>query len=356
MRKIIHIDADSFYASVEVRENPALAGKPVAVGGSPSGRGVIAAASYEARAFGVRSAMPSARAVQQCPALILLPPRFDLYRAVSRQLHGVFREYTARIEPLSLDEAYLDVTGSQQHGGSATLIAQEIRARIRDELRLTVSAGIAPNKFLAKVASDWKKPDGIFTLAPAQVADFVRVLPVTRIMGVGRVTAQRMQRLGIRTCGDLQGWAPEALARHFGRQGQRLWELAHGQDEREVNPSRVRKSISVERTYPQDLAQPEAMQEALAALLDELGARFRRIEADYLPSKRFVKLRFADFTQTTLDEALPDPTCPWRDPAIFARLLQTAWQRRALPIRLLGAGLRLEPRAQPHPDLPLFPR
>lgn len=356
MRKIIHIDADAFYASVEVRENPALAGRPVAVGGSPEGRGVVAAASYEARKHGVRSAMPSARAVQQCPGLVLLPPRFDLYRAVSRQFHEIFREYTERIEPLSLDEAYLDVSGSQRHQGSATRIAEEIRARIREELRLTVSAGVAPNKFLAKVASDWKKPDGLFTLAPAQVADFVQALPVSKIMGVGKVTAQKMQRLGIATCGDLQRLPMDELIQRFGKYGQRLAELARGQDEREVNPSRIRKSISVEHTYPQDLAQEAAMQRALADILKELLARFRKIEADYLPSKRFVKLRFRDFTQSTLDEALPSPAEPWHQPEVFARLLQKCWQRKSLPIRLLGAGLRLEPRAPApqKPQLPLF--
>lgn len=355
MRKIIHIDADSFYASVEMREDPSLRDKPVAVGGSSERRGVIATANYAARAFGVHSAQPSARARQLCPDLIIISPRFDLYRQVSGQFREIFAEFTDRIEPLSLDEAYLDVSDSRQCSGSATLIAREIRRRIRDELNLTVSAGVAPNKFLAKVASDWDKPDGLFTISPEMVADFVLQLPVSRINGVGRVTSEKLRKLGVETCGDLQGIPVEVLARRFGKYGPRLAELAQGIDDREVKTSRIRKSISVERTYATDIAGDAELQEALDAVLAELAQRFEKIEQQYFPTKRFVKLKFRDFTQTTLEELFGDRGEHWHVPDEFRRLLSSARQRKALPIRLLGAGLRLEPRhSQDEDQLSLF--
>ena len=345
MRKIIHIDADSFYASVEMRENPELRDKPIAVGGSAERRGVIATANYAARKFGVHSAQPSARARQLCPELIIISPRFDLYRSVSNQFREIFAAFTERIEPLSLDEAYLDVTDSPHCDGSATLIAEEIRRRVRDDLQLTVSAGIAPNKFLAKVASDWNKPDGSFTIAPAMVADFVRDLPVSRINGVGRVTTEKLRKLGVETCGDLQQVPVPELARKFGKYGPRLADLAHGKDDREVKTSRVRKSISVERTYPRDLESGEELREALQKLLEELAERFSRIDTQYFPTKRFVKLKFRDFTQTTLEEGIPERGDGWLIPGEFERLLFAARERQPLAIRLMGAGLRLEPRA-----------
>ena len=355
-RKIIHIDADSFYASVETRENPDLVGRPLAVGGSAEGRGVIATANYEARAFGVRSAMASARAVALCPGLLILPPRFDLYRAVSRQFHAIFHDYASLVEPLSLDEAYLDVSASTRCQGSATLIAAEIRARIRSELALTVSAGVAPNKFLAKVASDWRKPDGLFTIAPEQVAQFVAALPVARISGVGRVTAEKLRRLGVATCGDLQAIPLETLVQRFGRYGSRLFELARGEDGRRVQPSRLRKSISVERTFATDLQQLPDMIEALDALLAELERRFARIAGSYAPIKRVIKVKYGDFTQTTLEEMMVDRAQEWNRPPEFHRLLEAAWARGGGPVRLLGAGLRLRPRAAgaDAQQLPLF--
>ncbi|MEP5763673.1 MAG: DNA polymerase IV [Halieaceae bacterium] len=345
MRKIIHIDADSFYASVEMREDPALADKPIAVGGSSERRGVIATANYRAREFGVRSAIPSARARQLCPQLIIIPPRFDLYRKVSGQFREIFADYTELIEPLSLDEAYLDVSDCQHCNGSATLIANEIRQRIREELQLTVSAGVAPNKFLAKVASDWNKPDGTFTIAPSQVSDFVLQLPVSRINGVGKVTTEKLRRLGVVNCGDLQQIPVETLARHFGKYGPRLAQLAQGVDHREVKTSRIRKSISVERTYAEDINTEADMLDALEAVLEELETRFGKIEKQYYPSKRFIKLKFKDFKQTTLEELISDRGEPWLSKGDYSRLMQSAWQRQAMPIRLLGAGLRLEPRA-----------
>ena len=342
-RKIIHVDADSFYASVELRENPALAGRPLAVGGRSDRRGVIAAASYEARAFGVHSAMASARAQALCPELLILPARFDLYREVSAQMHDIFRDYTELIEPLSLDEAYLDVSDAAVHAGSATLIATDIRRRVRAELGITVSAGVAPNKFLAKVASDWDKPDGLFTLPPEQVAAFVLQLPVSKINGVGKVTAKKLGAMGVRTCGDLQALSLAILVKRFGKYGRRLHEVARGVDERRVQASRPRKSISVERTFAEDIAGLPAMAEALEDLLLELDRRFRRIDQQYRPSKRFVKIKYRDFTQTTLEEAMPANGEPWNAAGQYQRLLRTAWPRGAKPVRLLGAGLRLQP-------------
>jgi len=329
---------------VEMRENPSLVGKPIAVGGSSDRRGVVATANYEARKFGVHSAMSSARALQQCPDLIIIPPQFELYRAVSRQFHEIFRDYTDLIEPLSLDEAFLDVSDCEQCGGSATLIANEIRQRVRETLKLTVSAGVAPNKFLAKVASDWNKPDGTYTIPPDKVAEFVVTLPVSKINGVGKVTAEKMRRMGVITCGDLQGVPVEELAKRFGKYGPRLAQLARGIDDREVKTDRIRKSISVERTYPQDLTSETEMLEALDDILKELQQRFAKIEEHYAPCARFIKVKFHDFTQTTLDEAISNRGAAWLNRDDYQRMLRAGWQRKGLPVRLLGAGLRLEPK------------
>jgi len=349
-RKIIHIDADSFYASVETRENPALEGRPLAVGGRADRRGVIATANYAARAFGVRSAMASSRALALCPQLLILPPRFEIYRAVSAQFHAIFRDYTHLIEPLSLDEAFLDVSACEQFQGSATLIAADIRRRVRLKLGLTVSAGIAPNKFLAKVASDWQKPDGMYTIAPDQVAAFVLTLPVNKINGVGRVTAEKLRRMGVQSCGDLQQLALETLVQRFGKYGQRLYDVARGIDHRPVQASRLRKSISVERTYAQDIDLMPAMIVQVDELLQELAARFRKIADRYFPTKRVIKIKYSDFTQTTLEEAIGDSGEPWNDAAAFHRLVTTAWPRGAKPVRLLGAGLRLQPLGESEVD------
>ena len=353
-RKIIHIDADSFYASVEVRDNPELRGKPIAVGGQSDRRGVIATASYEARKFGVRSAMASSRAMALCPSLSILPPRFEVYRSISQQFHQIFADYTELVEPLSLDEAYLDVSDCERCSGSATLIASEIRERVRSELKLTVSAGVAPNKFLAKVASDWHKPDGQFTIAPEEVAEFVLQLPVSKINGVGRVTAGKLRRMGVETCGDLQGLPLETLMASFGKYGRSLHEVARGEDRRLVKPSRQRKSISVERTFAEDIEQLDAMGEALASLLLELQRRYDKISRDYLPGKRFVKIKYRDFSQTTLEEGIAPSASGWYSPADFQRMMAAAWVREAKPIRLLGAGLRLQPSSADSDQLSLF--
>ena len=339
LRKIIHIDADSFYASVEMRDNPELRDKPIAVGGAAERRGVVATANYAARKFGVHSAMSSARAKKQCPDLIIIPPRFEVYRDVSRQFHEIFAGYSELIEPLSLDEAFLDVSECDLCEGSATLMANEIRQRIREQLNLTVSAGVAPNKFLAKVASDWNKPDGTFTVAPSQVAEFVFALPVSKIMGVGKVTNKKLRKMGVITCGDLQAIPLETMAKRFGKYGPRLQQLAHGIDNRPVKTDRLRKSISVERTYPEDKVSEADILEALTDILEELQRRFTKIERRYYPTKRFIKIKFADFTQTTLDEVMHDRgqgRCSEED---YRRLMSAGWKRQEAPVRLLGAGL-----------------
>ncbi|OZG71014.1 DNA polymerase IV [Hahella sp. CCB-MM4] len=341
-RKIIHIDADSFYASVEIRENPSLADLPVAVGGSPSRRGVISTCNYVARKYGVHSAMSSARAIQLCPQLVFVRPRFELYRTVSRQIQEIFREYTDLIEPLSLDEAYLDVTNCHQCKGSATLIAEEIRQKVRERVNVTVSAGVAPNKFLAKVASDWNKPDGIFVVKPKDVSRFVFQLPVKKINGVGKVTAAKMEGLGIITCGDLQLWTIADLTRHFGNSGERLYRLARGIDDRPVNTDRIRKSLSTEHTYDKDLMDYAAVEERAPAIYEELTHRYGRVSDQYRVTKRFVKVKFADFTQTTLEELIPSPSEPWQSLPDFLRLLKAAWERQSKPVRLLGMGVRLK--------------
>lgn len=343
MRKIIHIDADSFYASVEVRDNPGLVGRPIAVGGRAERRGVIATSNYEARKYGVRSAMASSRAMSLCPELVILPARFDLYREISGQFHEVFRHYTDLIEPLSLDEAFLDVTGSDCCRGSATLMAEDIRRRIQEETQLTVSAGVAPNKFLAKVASDWNKPDGVFTISPEDVAGFVRELPVNKINGVGKVMTGKLQKMGVVTCGDLQAVPLTDLVKRFGKYGKRLSEVAHGVDDRQVHSSRVRKSISVEHTFAEDIDDLDGVIAELDQLLSELARRFQKIDSSYYPLKRVVKIKYRDFTQTTLEEGLSTSGEDWCSAEQFRRLMAAAWPRGAKPVRLLGLGLRLQP-------------
>ncbi len=342
-RKIIHIDADAFYASVEIRDNPNFVGKPIAVGGSVDKRGVIAASSYEARAYGVRSAMPSAQAMALCPGLLIIPPRFDLYRSVSNEMHEIFRNYTQLIEPLSLDEAYLDVSQATHFKGSATRIASDIRREVRDLLKITASAGIAPNKFLAKVASDWNKPDDQFTITPQEVPGFILDLPVKKINGVGRVTAKKLAGLGVEKCGDLQKIELTELVKYFGKYGYRLANLAIGVDNRPVQASRPRKSISVERTYPEDLSGLSDIEHAISKILEELDTRFRRIKEDYFPNKRFIKIRFSDFCQTTHEQAISSGKEKWLDWSIFRQLLHQGLKRRDRPVRLLGAGFGLLP-------------
>ncbi len=350
VRKIIHVDMDSFYAAVEVRENPSLAGRPIAVGGHPQTRGVVATCSYEARQYGVHSAMPMSRAVRLCPELVVLPVNMPLYRAVSARIMAIFREYTTRIEPLSLDEAFLDVTHSDACQGSATRMAEAIRQRIFEQEALTASAGIAPNKFLAKVASDWHKPNGQKVITPQQVARFVHDLPVKKIPGVGRVTAAKLASLGIETCAQLQKFPLIELQRHFGVFGSRLHELSHGRDERPVVSRRMRKSLSVEDTFATDLPDLAACRKELQRLylmfLQRLQAHQQQHPQQAIGT-RHIKLRFANFHTTTAQSRGGDIGL-----ADFEHLLKTAWLRGQRPVRLIGLGVSFEPeRAVNQPGL-----
>ncbi len=303
LRKIIHIDMDAFYASVEQRDNPELRGKPVAVGGS-SGRGVVAAASYEAREFGVRSAMPSVTAKRRCPDLIFVRARFDIYRAISNQIRGIFRSYTQLVEPLSLDEAYLDVTRYRKLP-TATAIAEEIRERIRDATGLTASAGVSYNKFLAKIASDQNKPDGICVVTPKQGPKFVARLPVRRFHGVGPKTAEKMKRLGIETGADLRAQKEAFLRANFGKSAGYFYRASRGIDNRQVKPNRERKSLGAERTYGEDLHDRDAM----IAKLDEIADTVweRAVKSESFGRTITLKLRYADFETPTRARSLDHP-------------------------------------------------
>jgi len=335
-RKIIHIDADCFYAAVEIRDNPTLKGKPLAVGGSATRRGVIATASYEARKFGVHSAMASATAIKRCPQLILIPGRMSVYREASRRMHEIFTDYTDLIEPLSLDEAFLDVSNCPRCRGSATLIAQEIRQRIAQTIGITVSAGIAPNKFIAKIASDMNKPDGQYVVTPQQVDDFLRQLPVSRIWGVGKVTAQRLEKKGIKTCADVRAHDIFQFVQQFGQFGEHIHRLAHGIDDRPVVSEWRRKSVSVENTYDEDLPDLQSCLQKLPALIESLQPRLQRLDADYRIQNCFLKMKFFDFNQTTVERQQTTPNID-----DYAMLCEEAWLRAEVPVRLLGLGVRL---------------
>lgn len=335
-RKIIHCDCDCFFAAIEIRDDPSLRGLPVAVGGEAGKRGVIATCNYEARKYGIHSAMASASARRLCPDLIIIPPSKDKYSEASKQIHAIFRDYTDLIEPLSLDEAYLDVSRSEACQGSATLIAREIRQRVRNELKITLSAGVAPNKFLAKIASDWNKPDGQFVITPDQIGDFVANLPVRKIHGVGKVTAEKMQRIGIDTCRDLQALSKAELTREFGSFGERLYQLSRGQDDRPVVTRHPRKSISVEHTYDHDLPGIEHCLAELPRLQDKLRRRIAATKQEVNIAKLFVKLKFNDFISTTVEQSAQD-----LDMHLFQQLCLTGFTRGKKPVRLLGVGIRV---------------
>ncbi|WP_017429736.1 DNA polymerase IV [Vreelandella jeotgali] len=347
-RKIIHCDCDCFYAAVEMRDNPALADIPVAVGGSIERRGVVATCNYPAREYGIHSAMPTAQALKRCPHLHLIRSNMPRYKAVAREVFAIYRDLTHRVEPLSLDEAYLDVTGVSAHQGSATRMAEAIRARVWREVGISVSAGVAPNKFLAKIASDWHKPDGLCVIPPDAIEDFVRALPVNRIHGVGPRTAERLEALGITTCADVRARPLTELVESFGRFGQRLHELSRGLDDRPVTVHRERKSVSTEQTYSRDLPGLEACHDELPALIDDLRRRYLRLDPPPGVRGAVVKIKFNDFTQTTVEHAGAVV-----DDAPFASLLDAGWQRGQRPVRLLGVGYRL---AEPAPasQLALF--
>jgi DNA polymerase IV len=302
IRKIIHVDMDAFYASVEQRDDPSLKGKPVAVG-YPEKRGVVAAASYEARQFGVRSALPSTTALRKCPELVFRPPRFEVYEAVSRQIHEIFADYTPLIEPLSLDEAYLDVTENLRGIATASATAKEIRARILEETGLTASAGISYCKFIAKLASDFRKPNGQYVVPPEKGPAFVEALPVTKFYGVGPVTAAKMHGLGIQTGADLRDQSLAFLQHHFGKSGPWYFEIARGRDERPVRPDRERKSSGSETTFSEDLVDPDKIEAGVLAMADDVwtwcektGRRARTVT---------VKIKWADFQQSTRSQSFP---------------------------------------------------
>lgn len=340
-RKIIHIDADCFYAAIEVRDNPRLQGRAVAVGGAVERRGVVATCNYEARTWGVHSAMPMARAVKLCPDLVIIQPRMDVYKAASKQIHHILHDYTDCIEPLSLDEAFLDVSDCEMCSGSATLIAKDIRSRVWQELRLVVSAGVAPNKFLAKIASDWRKPNGLFVITPDEVDDFVLALPVKKLHGVGKVTAGKLARMGIENCAQLREHSVVHLSKAFGSFGERLWSLARGIDERPVEPHSRRQSVSVERTFEHDLPDLAACYAQLPYLLAELEKRLGRLDQSYSPEKPFVKVKFHDFTQTTIEQAGAA-----LDLDSYRLLISAAYLRGNKAVRLLGVGVRLHDQQQ----------
>ena len=336
MRKIIHIDMDAFFASVEQRDRPELRGVPVAVGGSRA-RGVVAAASYEARAFGVRSAMPSVTAAKRCPDLVFVPPRFDVYREVSAQVGAIFADYTDLIEPLSLDEAYLDVTADRRGHGSATAIAQEIRARIKAETGLTASAGVSYNKFIAKLASDHNKPDGLCVVTPREGSAFVQRQPVKRFHGVGPVTAGKMEALGILMGADLAAQPLQVLEQHFGSSAGYFHRAAHGQDDRPVRADRVRKSIGAERTFEADVSEEGELHTALEPVLD---AVMGRIDAKNAAGRTVtLKLKFADFTQITRARSTRTPVRSRAEIGEIARALLTGELPLPRPVRLLGVTL-----------------
>ncbi|WP_405051396.1 DNA polymerase IV [Sphingomonas sp. LC-1] len=335
-RKIIHVDMDAFYASVEQRDDPSLRGRPVAVGGSRA-RGVVAAASYEARAFGVRSAMPSVTASRRCPELIFVPPRFEVYREVSGQIRAIFARYTELIEPLSLDEAYLDVTEDRAAMGSATAIANAIRAAIPDETGLTASAGVSYNKFIAKLASDQNKPNGICVIPPTLGASFVAGLPVKRFHGVGPVTARKMEALGILTGQDLRDRPLAFLQRHFGSYADYLFGAARGIDHRPVRAQRIAKSVGAERTFENDLTEPDALHAALERVVD---AAWTRIERSGVAGRTVtLKLRHSDFRTITRARSITHPIMDRTSFASIGRELLDLQLPVVGGVRLLGLTL-----------------
>lgn len=338
MRKIIHIDADCFFAAVEMRDDPRLADVPLAIGGAASSRGVIATANYSAREYGVRSAMSSAKAVKLCPHLVLMRGNMEKYRLASRQMHAIFRDYTSQIEPLSLDEAYLDVTDCTLCHGSATLIAQEIRHRIYQDVGITVSAGIAINKFLAKVASDWNKPNGQYVVTPDEQDEFVKNIPVKCIHGVGKVAQEKLAKLNVDNCFDLQNVDYLSLSQQFGSWSYRLQQLAFGVDNRPVKTHSVRKTISVETTFSEDLADVVSCQAKLPQLLAELERRVKSKDVSSRLGKFYLKLKFSDFQQTTIEASYE----VGKELVAFSHLLAQAHARRGMPVRLIGLGYRLK--------------
>ena len=340
MRKIIHIDMDCFYAAVEMRDNPALREVPLAIGGSRERRGVISTCNYIARQYGVRSAMPTGQAIKLCPDLVLAPGRMEIYSQVSAQIRQIFQRYTDKIEPLSLDEAYLDVSETALFAGSATLIAEDIRRAIWSETGLTASAGVAPCKFVAKIASDENKPNGICVVTPEQLDAFVLRQPLRKIPGVGKVTCEKLNSLGLHTCADVRNYPFDELIKRFGKFGLALWARSHGEDERQLQTERQRKSIGVERTMAQDIRSRQQCQQMIESLFPMLKKRLLKSNPDLHIHSQGIKLKFNDFQQTTVEHR-----CRELNKAYFDELLNLALERQQdRGIRLVGLHVGLLPR------------
>ncbi|MEX0685252.1 MAG: DNA polymerase IV [Balneolales bacterium] len=327
-RKIIHIDMDAFFASVEQRDFPEFAGKPVVVGGNPEGRGVVAAASYEARKFGIHSAMPASRAVRLCPQAIFIKPRFEVYKQISGQIRNIFLDYTSLVEPLSLDEAYLDVTENSRNNPSATLIARDIRKQIKENTRLTASAGVAPNKFLAKIASDVNKPDGLTVITPEQALKFIETLPIGKFYGIGKATEAKMHDLGIKNGADLKKWSKMDLQQSFGKVAAFYFNIARGIDEREVRPDRIRKSVGAENTFPEDIADLPELSSKLNDIAEKVSLRLAK--ADAAGKTITLKIRYDNFESVTRSVTLSD----------FVNEQETLYQMSAELLHETEAGQR----------------
>jgi len=350
-RKIIHIDMDCYYAAVEMRDDPTLQKIPLAVGGSADSRGVISTCNYMAREFGIHSAMATAYAVKLCPALKVIPGRMSYYQTISKQIRAIFKRYTDIIEPMSLDEAYLDVSDSKLFHGSATLIATDIRQSIKRELNLTASAGIAPNKFLAKICSDENKPDGQVVITPDRLDRFVEDLALAKIPGVGQATLKKLHARDLHTCGDVRAWQQSKLVKHFGSFGRVLYKRCRGIDDRELTTEWVRKSLSVERTFAHDIIELENCEPVLEHLYTELVRRLELNGEDREIRNQQVKLKFTNFHSTTMERSSSELS---KD--LFYALLPLAWDRgEGLGIRLLGLGVSFhDENKQPSLQLPLF--
>ena len=339
---------DAFFAAVEMRDNPALRNVPMAVGGSSDRRGVISTSNYEARKYGVRSAMPTATAMKLCPQLVLVRSNFSKYSEASEQVFEIFREFTDKVEGLSLDEAYLDVSDSALFQGSATLLAQEIRRRVFEKTQLTVSAGVAPNKLLAKLASDINKPNGLFTVAPHQIESFITKMPVERIWGIGKVTAKHMHDMGIKNCLDMQAYTRSDLMYHFGKFGDVLYDFCRGIDERNVETEYERKSLGTEETFSKDIDNYDEMKEHITRMVAEVKESLENYQ-DKTVKNLHVKIKYFDFKSTTIERQVPFSE------ENFLHLLEERWTQDPRPVRLLGVGVKFEEsRSESDFQLPLF--
>ncbi len=336
-RKIIHIDMDCFYAAIEIRDNPSLKDKPIAVGGSALERSVLCTCNYLARAYGIHSGMPTSQAQRLCRDLIVLPVQMDKYKAVSQRIQAIFHQYSDRVEPLALDEAYLDVSESTQCQGSATWMAEAIRRQINEEEQLTASAGVSTNKLLAKIASGWNKPNGLFVVLPEEIDPFMKRLSVKKLQGVGRVTFEKLNALGVKTCQDLQYFSRDDLRKHFGKRGDSLYEQCRGVDDRAVENDRPRKSLSVEHTFAKDIFSQEDAKSQIEILYRRLMVRLKRMEESPKLKNQFIKIKFSDFTQMTAEQKVSAMSLH-----TFTHLFESLLAKSEKPIRLIGVGLHFQ--------------